>query len=290
MTILKPSAPTRGETYDGNRKAMLDALSSLQIAAFVTISFVTLGLSAVKWWLVMTHLPASPAPVPSLSASVFYTCLGAVLGFVLMPHAAKPMGRALGARLHGAQPVGKSVAASIFEQVFDFVIIVLFAAFGVAILVPHAAPLLAVALLICFAVIVFLANRPHLMPERLHIGDHTRLLRSPVAPRLVTISLALYLLNALRAGIIAVPAGLALMPADFFASFSLVQVSRLISITPMGLGIADWTWAGVLALLEVPLTVTAGFVLLNRSLNVFSILAALALSIPLAVMDRRRAP
>jgi len=27
MSILKPSAPTRGETYDANRKAMLEALA-----------------------------------------------------------------------------------------------------------------------------------------------------------------------------------------------------------------------------------------------------------------------
>ncbi len=37
MTILKPSAPTRGETYDGNRKAMLDALSVVEDAVKVAL-------------------------------------------------------------------------------------------------------------------------------------------------------------------------------------------------------------------------------------------------------------
>lgn len=266
----------------------LDRLSAVHVVAFVMISFAMLGLSAVKWRLVMAHLPASPVPVPSLSASVFYTCLGAALGIVLMPHAAKVAGRALGARLHGAQPIGKSAVASVFEQVFDLAAIVLFAAFGVALLAPQAIPVIGIVLVIGGGGVVFLAGRPHVLARRLPLADLTRLLRRPVAITLGLISLVIYGLGAVRTGLIAAAMGLALLPAEVFASFSLVQVSRLVAVTPMGLGIADWTWAGVLGLLEVPLAVTAGFVLLNRGLNVLSILAALVLASPLALLDRRR--
>lgn len=37
MTILRPSAPTRGETFDGNRKAMFDALSVVEDAVKVAL-------------------------------------------------------------------------------------------------------------------------------------------------------------------------------------------------------------------------------------------------------------
>lgn len=45
----------------------------------------------------MIHLPASEGGVaPSRTGSFLYTCLGAVLSLVLMPHVAKLTGRALG--------------------------------------------------------------------------------------------------------------------------------------------------------------------------------------------------
>ena len=134
---------------------------------------------------------------------------------------------------------------------------------------------------------LYLLRRPHLIPDRFHIADLTRILRSTLAIRLSTISLIMYLLTAVRAFIVAIPAGIALLPTEFFASFSLVQLSRFIAITPMGLGVGDWTWATVLALLNLPLALAATFVLLNRSLNVVTTLAAFVLAVALTLVFRR---
>ncbi len=258
-----------------------------QVVAFLAITTALLALSAFKWRLVMIQLPSEDALPPSGSSAFLYTCLGAVLGLVMMPHVAKHAGRAIGARLHSGVPAGKSVAASLFEQVFDLVMLVVLAGFGAIILAPALTPLIALALAGALGAVVFLLRRPHLIPDRFHIADLTHILRSPLALRLSSISLIIYLLTALRAGIVAVPAGIALLPAEFFASFSLVQLSRLIAITPMGLGIGDWSWATVLSLLDLPLALAAGFVLLNRSLNIVATLGAFAVSVLISTLARR---
>lgn len=264
-----------------------EALTLGHIAAFFGLTVALLALSALKWRLVMAHLPASDAPVPSRVSAFLYTCLGAMLGLVLMPHVAKHTGRALGAKLHGGQSAGKTVAASLFEQVFDMAMVVVLAAFGAILLAPVLTPYIAAATAFGAVAVAYILRRPHLIPNRFHIADLTGILRSPLALRLSTISLIMYLLTAMRAFIVAVPAGVALLPAEFFASFSLVQLSRFIAITPMGLGVGDWTWATVLALLNLPLALAATYVLLNRSLNVVTTLAAFAVSVLLAWAFRR---
>ncbi|MEL7254167.1 MAG: lysylphosphatidylglycerol synthase domain-containing protein [Pseudomonadota bacterium] len=269
---------------------VFEATSLSHVAAFTGLTVLMLALSAVKWRMVMVQLPspdAAGAPPPSRPSSFLYTCLGAVLGIVMMPSVAKHAGRAMGARLHGGLPAGKSVAASLFEQIFDVALLVVLAGFGAILLAPMLAPFIAGVLVAVGVACAYMLRRPHLIPDRFHMGDLMRILRSPLALRLSSISLGIYLLTALRAFIVAVPAGIALLPAEFFASFSLVQLSRLIAITPMGLGIGDWSWATVLALLDLPLALAAGFVLLNRSLNIFATLAAFGLSVVVSVLVRR---
>jgi len=268
---------------------VLAALTWVHIAAFVTISIVLLYLSAVKWRLVMGTLPPPGASIPSLSASFFYTCIGAALSLAFMPHVAMPMGRALGARLHAAQPFARTVGASLLEQVFDLAAIAFFAAFGIAVLLPAALPFVVALVLAGIGTIGLLVARPALLPRRLQDSGVLELLRTNLPLGLATISIVRYLLVGLRAFIIAAPAGITLTPPEFFASFSLVQLSRIVAVTPMGLGIIDWTWAGVLSVFDLPLAVAASFVLLSRSLNLLSTLAALALSAVLSADYRRSA-
>lgn len=265
-----------------------DAVTVFHAGSFFAITLGLLGLSAAKWRLVMIHLPASEGGVaPSRTGSFLYTCLGAVLSLVLMPHVAKLTGRALGARLHGGLPTGKSVAASLFEQIFDLVMVIVLAGFGAVLQAPFLAPYMAAVLGVGLVAVLIALNRPHLVPERFHIANLTRLLKGSVGLRLATISLVIYLLTAVRAWIVAIPAGLALAPPDFFASFSLVQLSRFVAVTPMGLGITEWSWASVLSLIDLPLALAAAFVLLNRTLNIVSTLGAFVVAVALAMIFRR---
>ncbi|MEO0372591.1 MAG: lysylphosphatidylglycerol synthase domain-containing protein [Pseudomonadota bacterium] len=267
--------------------SVFEAVTIGHVAAFFAVTVAMQALSAAKWRMVMQHLPAGDSPPPLRSSAFLYTCLGAVLSFVLMPHVAKHAGRALGAKFHGGLPAGKSVAASLFEQVFDLVMIVVLAAFGAILLAPVLTPYIAGALGLGTAAVLFVLRRPQMVPARFHLADLLALLRRPVALRLCAISLGFYLLTALRTFIVAIPAGIALLPVEFFASFSLVQLSRLIAITPMGLGVADWTWASVLGLLHIPLALAAGFVILMRVLDLIATLAAFALAVVLAKLVGR---
>jgi len=266
---------------------VLAELTWWHLAGFASTTIALLFLSAVKWRLVMGELQDVDETMLSLRAAFFFTCIGATLSLVLMPHAAMPTGRALGARLYGSLPVVRSFSASILEQVFDVVVIVVFAAFGVAVLLPKALPGVAVMAFVAIAAIVLVAVRPTVLPQRLRATGIIALFRTSVPLSLASISVLRYVLVALRAFIIAAPAGIVLAPPSFFASFSLVQVSRIIAVTPLGLGVVDWTWAGVLSLSHLSLSVAASFVLLQRSLDMLSTLIALGVGALLAVRRRR---
>lgn len=264
-----------------------NALTPATLLSFLGLTALLLALSAMKWLRVMRRIGEGSAEGMGLRDAFFYTTIGASLSLVLVPHAATPVGRALGARLHGRAPPMRSAGASVFEQAFDGFAMLIFAGLGLVWLWPDAWPIVAAgALFGALAAGLALSGRLRL-PGRLGVLTTGGLLSPGLLATLAAISLLRYALVAARALILAAPAGIALPVTDFLASFSIVQVSRLVAVTPMGLGVTDWTWAGVLSLLAVPLSVAAGFVLLSRVLNALAVLVCLLLGAALAMTGRR---
>ena len=262
------------------------ALTPQTLALFFALTLLLLLLSALKWQRVMAELGGSDRPMP-LASAFFYTTIGSALSLVLIPHIASAIGRAAGARLHGDAPPVRAAGASLYEQVFDVAAMLALAAVGLLWLWPQALPWVALGAAI-IAAATALAVRGRLpVPARLRPLLGARLFAPRLLGTLLAVSLLRYALVAARALILAAPAGIALTAPDFLAAFSLVQISRLVAVTPMGLGVTDWTWAGVLSLVGQPLAVAAAFVLLSRVLNAAAVLACLALGAVTAMIGRR---
>ena len=248
-------------------------------AILLTAAF--LALSALKWRIVMRALSDGDDPPAGWMPAFFYTSLGATLSLVLLPQVAVPTGRALGARLHFGQPPARAAGASVFEQLFDVAVMLFAAAAAFCVLFPHLTPVVILAAALCVAALYAFPKAPARIPvlaSRLTDPRLAALRTTPVLSRLLWISALRYALLAARGVLVMSVVGLALGLGDFLSSFSLVQLSRLISVTPMGLGIADWSWAGMLGYFGLPLSAAAGFVVVNRALNIAGVVACLAVS------------
>ena len=81
----------------------------------------------------------------------------------------------------------------------------------------------------------------------------------------------------LRAWVVARAAGLPIGIGMLILAFPLVQFAFLVGITPAGLGIADWSWIGVLGAVGVPLETAAIFALLLRFANTASVVVVAAM-------------
>lgn len=269
-------------------KKSFGALLFIEVAGFLVLTVALLGVSAYKWLRVMAQLAGPEIRHLSLRSAFFYTTIGASLSLVLVPHVATPLGRALGARFHAAVPELRSAGASFYEQIFDVVVMAFFAGLGLALLFPATRPWLIISSLLIAVIAVMVFRRSAYLHDRLRAFQ----MRELLAPGFVVFLLALsgirYVIVAARAFLLAISSGIPLGTQDFLASFSIVQISQIVAITPMGLGITDWTWAGVLSLHAVPIAIATAFVVLSRGLNAASTLACLMLAASLSATEKRR--
>lgn len=259
----------------------LGAVSLPAVLGAILLTAAFLSLSALKWRIVMKAMSEEHDVVAGWMPAFFYTSLGATLSLVLLPQIAVPTGRALGARLHLGQPPARVAGASVFEQLFDVAVMLAAAAVAFCVLFPQFTPVVLLSFVLCAAgVLAFprTLSRIPFVARKLSDPRLAALRTGAVLSRLLWISFLRYLLLGARAVLVMYVVGLGLGLGDFVASFSLVQLSRLVSVTPMGLGIADWSWAGMLGLFGLPLSVAAGFVLVNRALNIAAVVACLAVS------------
>lgn len=265
--------------------------ASAMIGVFVCSAVLSL-LSTAKWLIVLDHLPQANGQRPSFSHAFFSTSLGALLSLVLMPQISMVIARGYAEkRRSGGAPL-KSTAATLYEQFFDVVPIVAFALAALYCLLAGAnwAVLWAMGLLLVvagsLAMIMLFRLRSwlyttlaRLLPrmEGSRVFTFIRWTSQPEAERLFSpqfistlmlMSFGRYLAIMGRSYFVFAAVVLSLGFSQFTQAYSLVSISRLLSLTPGGLGISEWTWAGVLALFNVDFESSVNFSLANRITNI----------------------
>lgn len=252
-------------------------------------------LSAVKWRMVMEALGEAPQ---GWSVYLFYTSLGAALSLVFVIHVSVPMARALGTKLHLDRPIATGVGASVYEQVFDVLVLLVFTLPAIAMffwgLSVSSALWLALA---CFAgggvLLITLLNATRLTTARL-IPRLAPILSSAAltAPRFIAriymISVARYVLLMVQAFLVLVATNLPISWPDFGSAFALVQLSKLIAITPAGLGVAEITWSAILSSMGYPAGDALKFVIANRATSSAALLAVFVLIAALVMLFKPR--
>lgn len=275
---------------------LLGAISTTSALGIFCCTGAFVLLSSLKWGMVMRGIAGAGAESGGWAVYVFYTSLGSVLSTVMTVHLGVAVTRALGAKFHLKQSQTVGAGASIYEQLFDVGVILLFVVPAVLVLVfgldPWVWVLLALCSVILTGVTISLAARPS---RRLLLGlvaflgkysqkfkaaadfltgENSRFLFRPgFMIQMFLISVVRYLILMLRSFLVLWATGIQIADQDFLNAFSLVQMSKFVSVTPAGLGISEWTWSGVLALFGYPLDTAVQFVLVHRVATVLSLVA-----------------
>ena len=279
--------------------ATLREISPAAVAGIIATTALFVLLSSLKWQLVMGHVATDEASVPGWGFSLYYTGLGAVLALVIPPQAAMVLSRSVGTKFRQTGSALAAGASSAYEQIFDIVplltmslaallAIAVRSSFGewLAIVAGlNAAALLAMILLFksrFWALARFLPlpqRRREPLREKLEwfaTPAARTLLGAPLVTTLFAISLARYVVILMRTAFVMASVSLPIGAFQFLKAYGVARLSSLISITPGELGIAEWTWSGVLSWMGFHLEDAARFVLANRVSNIASLLAVFA--------------
>lgn len=280
---------------------LLSAIAEIRPAPLALIGLTTvmiLGLSAYKWKLVTETLRPEATPSPGLSFYFFYTCLGGVFGLVLPPHVSSVVVRSIGLKLHHRMPVGHGASTSVIEQMFDLLIPVacagpgLLYVFDLIAFRDFALLSLACAAGLALAAVVagpralgWLASplgRPldkarRLAALRQALRHYAGAVGRRLLAQLCLLSVFRFAVMGGRAVLIASAMGLLIEPAHLWVGLPFVQLSFLVALTPASIGIAEWTWSGVLYGLGTGLAVASQFALLHRIFSAGVVVALTAL-------------
>jgi uncharacterized membrane protein YbhN (UPF0104 family) len=256
------------------------------LPALMLLSASQVLLSAVKWREVLAAY-APDRERPDFRFCVFHSTLANLLSQVVSTYLSSTLVRGVATRRHRAFPVGRGVVSSAYEQLFDVVLMVVFALATVAAWLLHGGVGVWIGLTAlglgasCIAMLVarrllaavdkrrfpgFLERwreraKSQLPPD---IFDQT------IAGKLLALSVARYAVIAVRAGLIGVAMGFAILPIDITQSFTLVFATQFASLTPGNLGLQEWSWSALLVLRHTPVSVAAEFAVTYRILTFVS--------------------
>lgn len=284
---------------------LLKSPSVLALCGILAASFGHMTCSALKWHLIVRRIAPAQANQAGHTFFLFYTTLSAALAQFVMVHLASLLVRGLAMRIHHRVPFVHGAATSIFEQLFDVYVLLLFAICGViawyAGLTPASWPAVVIIVVVAGWFALFLTLRMLQLHSITYQGSY-RILRSiagwlttcrsfdlldaHLVLRLYGLSVLRYFFMALRMFIVVVAVAPAIDLFDAVIGFTVVQTSQLIAVTPGSLGITEWTWAGYLSLLGYSTTDATAFSLALRILSYASILAVLCLAGLLLTLEK----
>ncbi len=281
--------------------------SATELLGIFLASLFHMGFGALKWQTIMTRIAPRQTKQSGPVFFLFYTALSATLAQFVMIHVASLLVRGAATRIHHRVPFVQGAAASVFEQVFDVFVMLLFACAGGFAWSLSVGPWVwGVLVLMCLiAGWLMLKAMRRIVASGLLTRDRRfrflrrlgRWLESCQQLGLLDTSLIFELYVYATFRYLSMVARLALILAatsptiTLFSGvlgFTIVQTAQLLAVTPGSLGITEWTWAGFLTLLGYPLSTATGFSFALRILSYVSILAVLAVAaLAFAIVGRR---
>lgn len=251
-------------------------------------------LSAVRWRRIA--LKTGMSETPSRRTAFALTALGIGAGQFLPVQVAATLSRSLGGRLLGDRRPVRTVIATVYEQSFDFgLMVVLAAASSVALAAGSTllwAPAAAVAFFTCLFGVRAAPWLLRLAPSKGRIGGWIEAVRrsgaldEPILRALVLLSGLRFLVLWGMAMATSWCAGLDPPPLALAAALPLVAIVTALPITPAGFGVNEWTFAAVMAAFGVSLQTAAEWALVNRVVVTVASLTVSAVGVAVAVQER----
>lgn len=265
--------------------ARLSVSSLLGLAALLGAN---LALCTWKWLIAMRAAAADHVPSPRFLDAMLATTGGALLG-QLMPF---QLGVGLARAAAGAVGIGSpalNVGTTLYEQLFDLIVLAAAAAVGLAGLILHAdaAGWLVLALagaaastLAALRVALLLVLASRLLGRSLTAGRWLRVslalteaaVRAGRTPPSTALCLAYF--SALRYGtlvgwtaLLLNALGMSAYIGPIAAALPLLQFAAILPISPGGLGVAEWTVTAVLTAAGAPVGAAVLFAVVARILN-----------------------
>lgn len=253
---------------------LAEAVLGLPLWLYAAVGAVQAALivAAARKWHLLLCATSSDLPTVSLADATVATALGTLAGQVLPLQLVTPTVRAWSARRHDI-PVSRAAGTSVFEQLFDVVVLLSMGVIGLmASVVGMAwAPMLAGAVLVALTLLL----RPVLglgadalaqggrrgLPGLSRLAQGARQARDlpgGLLARLVGLSILRYgLLVCLNVMVLAclVP-GVPLLP--LVLAFPLIQAVSAMPLVPGGLGVTEATWVSILMASGIPAPEAAG--------------------------------
>ena len=275
---------------------LVTAFYEMPLTLLVAITAMTLSVQVIgslRWRRIMQWLAPGEHVMP-VRIAITATSWGSFFGQVLPIQLAMPAARWIAARN------GKSVGSTLYEGLFDFVIL---ASGGTAAALVLLAGIDQISGLLVFCAAILggcLGLRPSMKVLRgccsfwvernwLGSGRFEPLIRPLdrviAAPNGLIASLALWSILKLgvlsaRLLLIALVLSGPLDAATVAIGYPIVGLTLGIPFVPAGLGIADWSWTGILVLAGASASVAGTTAVLSRVLNFISLLAIVGCVLP----------
>lgn len=290
VLLVAIAEPSGREFMDRMAAAGVATLAAASLASLVQIV-----ISARKWMLVLASILEPDAPLPSMRVSCLISGYSALAAQVLPLIVAAPVLRSCAARYTSGVPIAYGATASVVEQAFDVAAIFVFLVptlivylLALAGIDTGIAVWLALAALVAGVATASLRRGPERLLARAAgriggAGRPAQLLHSisrieqNLQRRLLWLSLMRNGAILARVFLVAAFAGFVIPARELVYGHTIVQGSQIVSVTPGNLGVAEWSWAGVLGAYGHDLGMVALFALSLRVVSVASYILVAAL-------------
>jgi len=283
VALIAAVDPTVLKTFADGTRDMNFGYAGL----FALLTLVNIWLTAYKWKILSLSVSASPEKLSCFSFRA-YTAVNAAVSQFLPPTVATVGVRSLAMKAYGYFPIKAGVALSLFDKFFDLIVLLPMLAGAVCLFIGNstlfALMVFVSSIFLCGIGVIWLVSSVQMREDETgplwyrkveSVLAATRSLRKPKFLALI------YGLSALRAGVLfarVLAAALAVKvfvtPIDLFTAFPFAQLTALVPVTPANLGIAEWTWVGVLSGVGITYVAAAAFALAHRMLHFVSVIVA----------------
>lgn len=260
-------------------------------ACYLALSAVNLVIGTWKWLLVLRTTTGEAGGQSGFLNALLTTTIGELLGQVMPVQAGIALSRSVAGRFGVGSGARANLGTTVYEQVFDAIVLAGAALTGIVGLALRPPPLgwvvlvalaatcsLVVSLRFTFLariavrIIGFCLSRQATWRGKLDaLADRAGQFDARVLAKLGLLSLLRYVANLGRVAVLVAGVGLSPYTEPAIIAFPLILVIALIPITPGNLGIMEWSWSAVLVSAGAPISAAGLFAIVAR---VVSLLAA----------------
>jgi len=262
------------------------------LACYVVLTCANLALGSLKWLLVLRVSAPNQDLHPRLCEAMLATALGEFVGQAMPVQAGIALARSFASHLGVGGSLRGNLGTTIYEQLFDLIVLCVAACTGLLALTLHLGPIGRAGLILpSILAAVFISLR---LPALLAVGARW-LGKSPSVERsgffsgfrevaarstgisslallqLTMLSILRYVANLMRVVVLLGALGMWAYAVPALIGFPLIQVAGVVPITPGNLGVIEWTWSAVLMSAGATLGAAALFAVTARMVNIVAL-------------------